>query len=73
MKRFMRSVTAAEGDDSKLISALDSLKDDFDYIVAGLEKLDRTGAEASNNGLIIAENLQNTFQEIISSIGDNLS
>ena len=67
----LRKITAAE-DDSKLILALDELKDDFDYIMSGLEKLDRSGAEASNSGLIIAENLQAAFQDIIGRIAESL-
>ena len=74
MKRKLRYVSSAEGEgDSKLSAVLDELKDDFDYILAGLEKFDRTGAEASNNGLIIAERLQSELQDIISEIGNNVS
>ena len=73
MKRVRRTIQAAQGDESKLQETIDALKDDFDYIISGLDKLDRSGAEASNEGLIIAEGLQSTFQEVISSIGGNLS
>lgn len=71
MKR-LNKITSAEGDDSKLVIAIDDLKDDFDFIVSGLEKLDRSGAEDSNNGLVIAERLQSVFQDVISEIGDSL-
>ena len=67
----MKPIKAAEGDDSKLVLALDGLKADFDYIISGLEMLDRSGAEAANNGLIIAEGLQATLQDVIGQIADN--
>lgn len=73
MKKIRRYISAANSsDDSKLMLAIDALKDDFDYIIAGLEKLDRSGAESSNQGLIIAERLQDQFQAVIAEIGDNV-
>lgn len=72
MKR-LRKVTAAEDSgNSKLRESIDSLKEDFDFIISGLEKLDRTGASESNDGLIIAEGLADTFQSIVSEIADKL-
>lgn len=71
MKRLNRPITAAT-DDSKLIEMLDILKDDFDYVVSGLEKLDRTGASESNDGLIIAEKLADALQSAVSDIADKL-
>lgn len=71
MKRFMKPVTAADEGNSKLLESLDRIKEDFDYIISGLEMLDRSGAEASNNGLIIAEGLQATLQDVISQIADS--
>lgn len=70
MKRLSR-ITSAE-DDSKLQDTMSDLKDDFDYILSGLDKLDRSGAEAQNNGLIIAENLRDTFQDVISKIANDI-
>jgi len=72
MKR-LNYISSAENDNSKLAEMLDSLKDDFEYIIAGLEKLDRSGAEASNEGLIIAERFQGNMQDIISEISDSIS
>lgn len=71
MKRLNRIMSAEE--DSKLLDTVDDLKSDFDYIVSGLEKLDRSGAEAQNNGLIIAENLRDTFQNVIANIADDVT
>ena len=71
MKRMI-PIRAASEDDSKLRQSMPVLKDDFDYIMSGLDKLDRINAESSNEGLIIAEGLISTFQEIISDIADKL-
>ena len=73
MKRVNYISSAAGDENSKLSDMLGSLKDDFDYVVAGLEKLDRTGAEASNEGLIIAERFQTSIQEIIADISEAIS
>lgn len=72
MKRIRRPITAAAEDDSKLVIMMDQLKDDFAYAVAGLEKLDRTGATESNEGLVIAEALSDAIQDAISKISDNM-
>lgn len=72
MKRIRRPITAAAEDDSKLVMMMDQLKDDFDYVLAGLEKLDRTGATESNEGLVIAEALSDAIQDAISKISDNM-
>lgn len=73
MKKMRRVVTAAEGDgNSKLQDMMDMLKDDFDYVLAGLEKLDRTGATESNQGLVIAEGLSDALQSAISQISENM-
>lgn len=72
MKRLKKVTAAASADDSKLLQMFDQLKDDFDYILAGLEKLDRTGATESNEGLVIAEELSDALQSAISQISDKL-
>lgn len=72
MKR-LRTINAADEGSSKLADTLDALKEDFDFIISGLEKLDRSGAEASNDGLIIAERLSNDFADVVSEIADKMS
>lgn len=62
-------ITAAEGEDV-LQDTLRTLKDDFEYILSGIEKLDRSSAEDSRMGLEIAEKLSAQMQEIISDISD---
>ena len=75
MKR--RIITAAENsrEDDRLSSAIDALKDDFDYAISGLEKLQRDGATGTNNALMIAESMsasiQSQLDEIASKIGNS--
>ena len=71
MKRLNR-IMAAESDESRLSAIIDELKDEFDYIISGFEKLDRSGSELGNNGLAIAESLMNTFMQIESDIASNI-
>lgn len=64
-------ITAAdEPKNEALEDAMSSLKDDFDFILQGLEKLERSSAEDSRMGLEIAERLSGDLQEIISAISD---
>ena len=74
MKKYIQPVTAAKDDNvSELMSTLDALNDDFDYIVASLEKLDRSGSELSAKGNVIAQELLTTFQDTIGQIADILA
>lgn len=69
MKRMKRSITAAnDSGDSKLMELTGGLKDDFDFILSGFEKLDRIGATESNEGLMIAEELSDAMQSAIAQI-----
>lgn len=71
MKKIRRSITAADSDEkSDLIQLISFLKDDFDYIITGLEKLDRDGSETSKQGLAIAEALSANLQSAISDISN---
>lgn len=71
MKKVRRSITAADSDEkSDLIQMISFLKDDFDYILTGLEKLDRDGSETSKQGLAIAEALSANLQSAISDISN---
>ena len=74
MKRYRKSIQAAEepAGSEKLDNAIGMLKDDFDFICSGLEKLGRDGAEAGNNALIIAERLSSSLQDIISEISSSI-
>lgn len=68
MKKFLKPVKGAEGENNKLEDTLDAIKDDFDYVMAGIDKLGRSGAEAANNALIIAESFQSDIQSVIEKI-----
>lgn len=75
MKRYNRSIMSAEADEgnAKLQEMMTSLKDDFDFILSGLDKLDREGATEGNEGLMIAESLSDSLQNIVAEIADKLS
>lgn len=73
MKRINRRITAAADDMNEQLEAqLDTLKDDFDYIIDGLERLGRTSANSSNDARAIAETLQNSLNNCITSIADKV-
>lgn len=67
MKRYVRS---SEDQNEKLVETLRNLKDDFDFIISGLEKLDRSSAEDSRISLEIAEKFYTQMQEIVSDISE---
>lgn len=71
MKRYTNSrIVSAESDDNQLDDLIDSLEDDFDYIIAGIERLGRSGSESSRNGLRVAKEVQSSFENIISTISE---
>lgn len=82
-KRYVKSsknivaktkVTAAdETFDDRLSDSISDLKDDFDFITQGLECLGRRGANATSEGLRIAENLKSGFQDILDQIAQSIS
>ena len=76
MKRILtaqKPIQAAnDAIDEKLAAALSELEDDFDYAIAGIEKLGRSGANQSNDAMMICEDLQSAVQQIIDSIADKL-
>lgn len=73
MKRLIRSCNAsdimsAEEISDSLKDKLDNIKDDFDYLMSGIEKLGRSGANMSKEAEIIAENLAVGIQDRISEV-----
>lgn len=68
-----RRIIAATDGDSKLQDMISNLKDDFDYIVSGLETMERAGANSSNDALMIAEDIKSQFDGTISDIASKLS
>lgn len=45
MYKYRKSVTAAEGDDTRFEDGMSLLKDDFDYLMETFEKMDRDGSK----------------------------
>lgn len=69
-----RVITAAEASsENKLDDAIGNLEADFEYIISGLEKLSRSGVNASNDALAIAENISNALKSFTSDIADKIS
>ena len=68
-----RRVYSAENNDNIFDDALSDLKEDFDYVVSGWEKLGRSGANASQDALAIIENISNDLSASISDIADRIS
>lgn len=67
-------ITAAdETFDDRLNDSISDLKDDFDFITQGLECLGRRGANATSEGLRIAENLKSGLQDILDQIAQSIS
>lgn len=67
-------ITAAdETFDDRLNDSISDLKDDFDFITQGLECLGRRGANATSEGLKIAENLKSGLQDILDQIAQSIS
>ena len=68
-----RRIYSAENNDNIFDDELSDLKEDFDYVVSGLEKLSRSGANASQDALAIIENISNDLSASISDIADRIS
>lgn len=67
MKRIQR-VTAASDGGSKLQDTISDLKSDFEYILDGLEKLERTSSDKANQALTVALELSSNLQDFTDSI-----
>lgn len=73
MKRLIRNcnnsdIMSAEEISDNLKDKLATIKDDFDYLMSGIEKLGRSGANMSKEAEIIAENLASDIQDSISEV-----
>lgn len=53
----------------KLDELHDTIEDDFDYVLAGIERLGREGKHSQ--AMQIMQNISNTLNQAISDIGDN--
>ena len=73
MKRLIKNcntsdIMSAEDVSDSLKDKLDTIKDDFDYLMSGIEKLGRSGANMSKEAEIIAENLASGIQDRIAEV-----
>ena len=73
MKRLIRScntsdIMSAEEISDSLKEKIDTINDDFDYLMSGIEKLGRSGANMSKEAEIIAENLAAGIQDRIAEV-----
>lgn len=68
-----KQIKAASEDDKDAIfnDKMDQLKDDFDYIQSGLDKLNRSGM--TNEADTIINNLGMQFQSIIADVADQIT
>lgn len=75
MKRYIRSsaVTAADDADNGLDDLISDVKDDFDYILGGIETLSRYGGESAKSAMSIASNLRVALGDYIAQIADTLT
>ena len=72
MKKYRKVMAADAPEQSQLATLLDQIDDDYDYLVAGLEKLDRSGSAASNAGAEIAQEIAAAISNAITQIADLL-
>lgn len=67
-----RRIYAAEGEDSQVSDMISDLKDDFDFILSGLERLERQGANGKNDAMMIGENLNLSLQQHVNDLASKL-
>ena len=72
MKRLLRSVNSATEISDTLKDMLDTIKDDFDYLMSGIEKLGRSGSAMSKEAEIIAETLASDIQDGINEVATRI-
>lgn len=68
MKYYIR----AADEPSALDDCLDTLKDDFDYVMDGLDKLSRTGGDSAKAALSIALSLSDTIENHIEQVSNEI-
>lgn len=67
-----RRIYAAEGEDSQVSDMISGLKEDFDFILSGLERLERQGANGKNDAMMIGENLNSSLQQHVNDLASKL-
>ena len=76
MKRKITSskvlVTAAENE-SAFDDIVSNIKDDFDYIVEGLETLNRRGTDSAKQAMSIAATISSDLEGYIANIAESIT
>lgn len=76
MKRKIASskipITAAEND-SAFDDIVSNIKDDFDYIVEGLETLNRRGTDSAKQAMSIAATISSDLEGYIANIAESIT
>lgn len=67
-----KKIIAAE-DTNPLDDIIDSVKSDFDYIIDGLDTLNRRGAESSKQAMSIASDISANLEQHITAIASALT
>lgn len=67
-----KRVYAAEDKDSQVSDMISDLKDDFDFILSGLDRLDRQGANGRNDAMMLGENLSSSLEQHINELSSRL-
>lgn len=65
-----RMIVAAAGDENPLDDLLDSIDDDYDYAIAGIEKLKREGDNKA--AMEQAQKLSQALQSVIDAISNEI-
>lgn len=77
MKKLIRScinsdIMSAEEISESLKDKIDVINDDFDYLMSGIEKLGRSGANMSKEAQVIVENLASAIQDSIAEVASRI-
>lgn len=76
MKRKITSakipITAAENE-SAFDDIVSNIKDDFDYIVEGLETLNRRGTDSAKQAMSIAATISSDLEGFIANIAESIT
>lgn len=67
-----QAVFAAEGEDTQVSDMISELKEDFEFVLSSLERLERQGANGKNDALMIGENVNMSLQQHIDEIANKL-
>ena len=70
MKRFKKIVASSESEDTRIKDLSSDLKDDFDYILDGIDMLDRNGR--INEGIDVCTAISDSLQTYVRQIADIL-